>query len=102
MPGLIVPSRIAGQKLRRADLASASVTSSRNRPRRWTQLDVGERRSSSSAVLVSGIVTSGARPGATPKKPGGVTPMIVKTFSSMRSVRPMTAGSLPNRRCQAA
>jgi hypothetical protein len=102
MPGLIVASRIAGQKLRRADLASASVTSSRSRPRRWTQLEVGVRRSSSSCVLVNGIVTSGARPGATPKNPGGVTPMMVKMFSSIRSVRPTTVGSLRNRRCQAA
>ena len=47
------------------------------------------------------MVTSGDIPTATPKKPGGVTPMMVKGCPSMRNERPIAAGSPPKRRCQA-
>ena len=56
-------------------LASTSRSSSRSR-----------------GIIVTGIVTSAGTPTATPKKPGGVTPMIVNGAPSMRMVRPMAAG----------
>ena len=40
-----------------------------------------------------GIVTSGAVPTATPKKPGGATPTIVNGAPSIAIERPTTPGS---------
>ena len=71
------PSSTAGQKLCNAVFASASDTPSRRRPIRCTQLEVADCSDDGLALLVSGIVISGATPGATPKNPFGVTPTMV-------------------------
>ena len=72
-----LPSSTAGQKCCKAVLASASETPSRSRPIRCTQLEVADCSDDGLALLVSGMVISGATPGATPKKARGVTPTMV-------------------------
>ena len=66
-----------GQNSRNAVFASVSETPSRRRPIRSTQLEVADCSADGLLLLVSGIVISGATPGAMPKNPLGVTPTMV-------------------------
>ena len=63
----VVASSAAGQNRPSDELACRSVTPSRSRAIRWTQLEVGDVNRPGLTLLVRGIVISGAIPGATPE-----------------------------------
>ena len=77
-----------------------SVMLSRKRPIMCSHDDDDEANESLVCSVVSGIVISGSRPGATPKKPGGVTPITVNATLFMCTILPMAEGSRPKRRRQ--
>jgi hypothetical protein len=50
--------------------------------------------------IIRGTVTAGELPTSNPKKPGGVTPMIVKGFPSISIFFPTMPAERPNLLCQ--